>query len=86
MIGAMAVAPIVLLVGMLLAIPKVAESMTITGVTQHVLVLIIAGAASSSRHTLDHHTTGGSARSEATRAVPSPQDAWLRRYGARLPG
>jgi eukaryotic-like serine/threonine-protein kinase len=46
-IGAMAVAPIVLLVGMLLAIPKVAESMTITGITQHVLVLVIAGAASA---------------------------------------
>jgi serine/threonine protein kinase len=46
-IGAMAVAPIVLLVGMWLAIPKVAESMTITGIIQHVLVLIIAGAASA---------------------------------------
>ncbi len=46
-IGAMAVAPIVLLVGMVLAIPRVAESMTITGIIQHVLVLIIAGAASA---------------------------------------
>ena len=46
-IGAMAVAPIVLLVGMVLAIPRVAESMTITGIVQHVLVLIIAGAASA---------------------------------------
>ena len=46
-IGAMALAPIVLLVGMVLAIPRVAESMTITGIIQHVLVLIIAGAASA---------------------------------------
>ena len=46
-IGAMTLAPIVLLVGMVLAVPRVAESMTITGIIQHVLVLIIAGAASA---------------------------------------
>ncbi len=46
-IGAMALARIILLVGMALAIPNVVESMTITGIIQHVLVLIIAGAASA---------------------------------------
>jgi serine/threonine-protein kinase len=43
----MTLAPIVLLVGMVLAIPRVAGSMTVTGIIQHVLVLIIAGVASA---------------------------------------
>jgi eukaryotic-like serine/threonine-protein kinase len=46
-IGAMALAPVLLLVGMLVAIPQVVESMTVTGIMQHVLVLMIAGVASS---------------------------------------
>ena len=46
-IGAMALAPVLLLVGMLVAIPQVAESMTVTGIMQHVLVLMIAGVAST---------------------------------------
>ena len=85
-IGAMAVAPIVLLVGMVLAIPKVAESMTITGVIAARARAHHRGRGVGSRHALDQHTTAGSARSEATRAVPPPQDAWRRRYGRRLPG
>jgi serine/threonine-protein kinase len=46
-IGAMTLAPILLLVGILVAIPTVTESMTATGVLQHVLVLLIAGIASA---------------------------------------
>jgi eukaryotic-like serine/threonine-protein kinase len=46
-IGAMALAPLLLLVAMLVAIPLVAESMTVTGIMQHVLVLMIAGVAST---------------------------------------
>jgi eukaryotic-like serine/threonine-protein kinase len=45
-IGAMALAPILLLAGMLANMPQVAESMPLTSILQHVLVLVIAAAAS----------------------------------------
>jgi hypothetical protein len=45
MIGAMALAPVVLVVVMLLAYPEVAGVMTVVGVVQHVLVLVVAAVA-----------------------------------------
>jgi serine/threonine-protein kinase len=45
-IGAMAVAPILLLAGMMLAYPQVAGAMTAVGIMQNVLVLLIAAVAS----------------------------------------
>jgi eukaryotic-like serine/threonine-protein kinase len=45
-IGAMALAPLLLLAGMMLAYPQVAEVMTVMGIVQHVLVLLIASVAS----------------------------------------
>jgi serine/threonine-protein kinase len=45
-IGAMALAPMLLLIGMMLAYPQVGEVMTVMGVVQHVLVLLIAAVAS----------------------------------------
>jgi hypothetical protein len=44
-IGAMALAPVVLVVVMLLAYPEVAGVMTVVGVMQHVLVMMVAGVA-----------------------------------------
>jgi serine/threonine-protein kinase len=45
-IGAMALAPLLLLVGMSLAYPQVAETMTVLGIVQQVLVLLIAAVSS----------------------------------------
>ena len=45
-IGAMALAPILLVAGMMLAYPKVAAVMTVVGIMQHVLVLLVAAVAS----------------------------------------
>jgi len=44
-IGAMTFAPVVLVVVMLLAYPEVAGVMTVVGVMQHVLVMVVAGVA-----------------------------------------
>src|SRR5262249_61580501 len=44
-IGAMALAPVLLFVGMLLAYPQVSELVTVVGVMQYVLVLLVAAAA-----------------------------------------
>jgi serine/threonine-protein kinase len=45
-IGALALAPVLLLVGMILAYPKVAGVMTVMGLIQNVLVLLVAAVAS----------------------------------------
>jgi serine/threonine-protein kinase len=45
-IGAMALAPVLLVAGMMLAYPQVAEAITALGFIQHVLVLLIAAVAS----------------------------------------
>jgi eukaryotic-like serine/threonine-protein kinase len=45
-IGQMALAPVFLLVGMMAAYPRVGSAMTVIGVMQHVLVLLVAAAAS----------------------------------------
>ena len=45
-IGTMALAPVLLLTGMMLAYPQVAHELTVAGVTQQVLVLLIATVAS----------------------------------------
>jgi serine/threonine-protein kinase len=45
-IGAMALAPVLLLAAMMLAYPQVAEGMTVMGMVQYVLVLLIAAVAS----------------------------------------
>jgi serine/threonine-protein kinase len=45
-IGAMALAPVLLLAGMILAYPQVADGMTVIGILQYVLVLLVAAVAS----------------------------------------
>ena len=45
-IGTMAIAPLVMIVGMMLAYPQVADRLTVVGVTQNILVLLIAAVAS----------------------------------------
>ncbi|HEV3255339.1 MAG TPA: serine/threonine-protein kinase [Gemmataceae bacterium] len=44
-IGAMALAPVLLVAGMMLAYPQVAEVMTVVDIMQHVLVLVVAAVA-----------------------------------------
>jgi hypothetical protein len=45
-IGTMAIAPLVMIVGMMLAYPQFADRLTVVGVTQNILVLLIAAVAS----------------------------------------
>jgi serine/threonine-protein kinase len=44
-IGAMALAPVILLAGMILAYPQVADGMTVMGIIQYVLVMLVAAVA-----------------------------------------